>query len=64
MTNRFKNGYICEKCLEKERSNSSVRSRGYTDTPVYLRIDKKFVFSGLVKCSDHGFTKAVALRDL
>jgi len=62
--NRFKNGYTCKICLESERSNQSVRSRGYTMTPVYFRIDQKFVFAGYVNCPDHGISEAIALRDL
>lgn len=61
MGNNFRNGYVCKKCAEK------VNMRMWTYrpmTPVYFRIDKKFVFANLVKCSEHGITEAVALRDL
>ncbi len=59
MVNNFRNGYTCKKC-----SSDSWHNPGRTMTPVYFRIDKKFVFAGLVKCYKHGITEAIALRDL
>lgn len=56
--NNFKNGYTCKKCMDKYVFYATLM------TPVYFRINKKFCFAGLVKCSEHGITEAIALRDL
>ena len=59
MGNNFRNGYTCKKCVTNGWQNG-----GRTMTPVYFRIDKKFVFAGLVECPQCGITEAIALRDL
>lgn len=62
MVNNFRNGYTCKKCVSKERHRWIVNITPMT--PVYFRMNKKFVFAGFVNCSEHGITEAVALRDL
>ncbi len=67
MSNRFKNGYTCKMCNdENELGKRFLISNPLT--PVYFRVDRKFKFAGLVKCSKHGdhngFAAAIALRDL
>lgn len=61
MVNNFRNGYTCKECADEQGAYTSKR---ITMTPIYRRIDKKFVFAGLVECYKHGITEAIALRDL
>lgn len=59
MGNPFKNGYTCKKCVVANRQYA-----GFIMTPVYFRIDKKFVFANLVNCPICGISESVSLRDL
>lgn len=58
--NNFKNGYTCLQCAIKYGILLSDASM----TPLYFRMDGKFIFADLVNCKEHGVTKSIALKDI